>query len=94
MQLRMICCLIVALAATACGTASDSTGDTNESLVGTSSEERKQDGGRHCRPTAPGERSPCANGDPGSDHGRSDAGKGHGDGDDDDDDAGKGKKDK
>jgi hypothetical protein len=86
MEFRTISYLLIALAAAACGNAADSTANMEDNLNGGSTAESKPDGGRDCRPSAPGERSPCAKGDPGNgpgDHGRSDAAKGH-DGDDDD----------
>jgi hypothetical protein len=85
MEFRTISYLLIALAGAACGNAADSTASMEDNLNGGSTAESKPDGGRDCRPSAPGERSPCAKGDPGTgDHGKSDAAKGH-DGDDDDD---------
>ena len=82
MQLRTISYLLVALAAGACGTASDSTASTTLDNAGSSSKPDAE----ACRPSAPANlrRAPRAVGD--DDHGKSDAGKGHADGDDDDDD--------
>jgi hypothetical protein len=85
MQFRTISYLVAALLVSACGTASDPTGSSEDGVKGG----RKKDGGHQCDKNIL-ESAPCPKADSGRDPGnkgpKSDAGKGRDDADDDDDD--------
>jgi hypothetical protein len=83
MQFRTISFVLATLALGACASASDPIGESTDLAKGGRSAEHKKDGG--CKPSAPGEGSPCANGGGSGGQGKSDAGH-LGVGDDEEDD--------